>query len=80
MKSVASKSETSPASWVAYLDGSKRVIRPIPDVPASVAFHQASVPIPVGATTPSPVMTARSSDGADALTRRPASAPAAARR
>jgi len=34
--------------------GAQRVLRPMPLFPASVTFHQAAVPIPCDATTPTP--------------------------
>ena len=34
-------------------------MRPMPLLPALVAFHQASLPMPFGATTPIPVSSAR---------------------
>ena len=64
MYSSGSNPSTSPASFAAYFEVSNRVIGPMPFSPACVAFHQASVPMPVGATTPTPVMTTRrSADG-----------------
>ena len=49
---------------MAYFEVSNRVIGPMPFSPACVAFHQASVPMPLGATTPMPVTTTRrSADG-----------------
>jgi hypothetical protein len=59
IQSSALKSSTSPANWVAYLEGSKRLILAIPLVASLVAFHHSSVPIPFGATTPTPVITDR---------------------
>jgi hypothetical protein len=61
MKSVAWKPSTSPASVASYFEASKRVIGPIPDRPSTVASHQSAAFRPVGATTPTPVKTARRS-------------------
>ena len=55
IQSSAAKPSTSPASWLSYFEGSKRSMRRMALVPAPAAFHHASVPIPLGATTPMPV-------------------------
>ena len=57
MYGATSKPFTSPAIWLARRDGSKRVMRVMPDLPAS-AFSQASATVlPIGLTMPSPVTT-----------------------
>jgi hypothetical protein len=54
-----SKSFTSPANRVLNADASKRVIGPIPLVPAHNASQFAQVPIPTGDIRPMPVTTTR---------------------
>src|SRR5688572_22777099 len=57
MYGATSKPFTSPAIWQARRAGSKRVMRVMPDLPAS-AFSQASATVlPIGLTMPRPVTT-----------------------
>src|SRR5271165_5224053 len=55
----SSNSGISPAMCTGREDGSKREIRFTPDFPARRARQKASLPIPLGLTTPSPVITTR---------------------
>src|SRR5213593_3574961 len=57
--SDGSKFFTSPAIWLFKLLGSKRVIRPMPLRPLSKESQKASSPMPLGASTPIPVITTR---------------------
>src|SRR5215213_3590668 len=52
-----SKFLTSPAIWLARRDGSKRVMRVIPDVPASALSQASWTLLPRGQTAPRPVTT-----------------------
>src|SRR3954452_16324000 len=54
-----SKCCTSPAIRAEYCDASKRVIGPMPLLPASMASQFACVPMPSGDTSPTPVTTTR---------------------
>src|SRR4051794_16492590 len=54
-----SKCCTSPAIRAEYCDASKRVIGPMPLLPASSASQFACVPMPSGDTSPTPVTTTR---------------------
>src|SRR6185503_6908441 len=54
-----SKSLTSPAIRAEYCDGSKRVIGPMPLLPARMASQFACVPMASGDTSPTPVTTTR---------------------
>src|SRR5918994_7020176 len=55
----ASKFFTSPAKRVEKADASKRVIGPMPLVPAHSASQFVCVPMPTGDTRPTPVTTTR---------------------
>src|ERR1700730_5369302 len=55
----SSNSGISPAMWTGNEDGSKREMRFTPDFPARRARQKASLPIPLGLTTPIPVTTTR---------------------
>src|SRR6185369_4198887 len=57
IQSVALKSFTSAAMRVGSSDASKRVIGPTPLTPFSTLSHTWDAPMPMGDTTPSPVMT-----------------------
>src|SRR5690606_37832144 len=57
--SVTSKSFTSPAIWALNGEGSKRVMRPIPERPLTRLSHAVSISLPTGETIPRPVMTTR---------------------
>src|SRR3954471_2256328 len=57
MYGARSKSFTSPAIWLARREGSKRVMRVIPEVPASALPHASWTALPRGQTTPRPVTT-----------------------
>jgi hypothetical protein len=59
MNFSTSKSFTSPAKFTFSLPVSKRVIRPMPDLPASRACQFFSVPVPSEVMRPVPVMTTR---------------------
>ena len=59
MNCSGSKSFTSPANRVENADASKRVIGPMPLVPAHSASQFAWVPMPTGDTRPMPVTTTR---------------------
>src|SRR5687767_7830491 len=52
-----SKPLTSPAIWLASRDGSKRVIRVMPGVPASARSQASETVLPIGLMIPSPVTT-----------------------
>src|SRR5512147_2159750 len=54
---ATSKPFTSPAIWQAKAAASKRVIRPIPDLPATRLLHASSTVFPTGQMMPSPVTT-----------------------
>ena len=60
MNSSGAKRFTSPAKRVGKSCASKRVMSAIPLSPASTARQVASVPMPLGVTSPIPVMTTRS--------------------
>src|SRR5260370_1884080 len=62
MNCPAWKSFTSPAMRASKLSAGKRVIGPMPDLPANIARQLFSVPMPRGETSPVPVMTTRRSD------------------
>src|SRR4029077_1013188 len=55
----SSNSGISPAMCTGREDGSKREMRFTPDLPARRARQKASLPMPLGLTTPSPVITTR---------------------
>ncbi len=55
----SSNSGISPAICTGRDEGSKREMRFTPDFPARRARQKASLPMPLGLTTPSPVMTTR---------------------
>src|SRR5438874_3159941 len=55
----SSNSGISPAMCTGREEGSKREMRFTPDFPARTARQNASLPMPFGLTTPSPVMTTR---------------------
>ena len=55
----SSNSGISPAMCTGRLEGSKREMRFTPDLPARIARQKASLPMPLGLTTPIPVMTTR---------------------
>src|SRR6266850_6939862 len=57
MYGATSKRFTSPAIWLARRDGSKRVMRVIPEVPASALSQASWTLFPRGQTTPRPVTT-----------------------
>ncbi len=52
-----SKSFTSPAIWQLRRDGSKRVTRLMPDLPASTLSQASGTVLPTGLMMPSPVTT-----------------------
>ena len=54
---VTSKSFTSPAIWQARRDGSKRVTRVMPDLPARTLSQASGTVLPTGLMMPSPVTT-----------------------
>src|SRR6266404_6638329 len=55
----SSKPETSPAIWTSMAEESNREIRRTPLRPSSTACEKAGVPVPLGLTTPIPVITQR---------------------
>src|SRR5688500_13133308 len=57
MYGETSKPFTSPAIWLARRDGSKRVIRVMPGVPASARSQASETVLPIGLMIPSPVTT-----------------------
>src|SRR5881394_3638711 len=59
MYGARSKFFTSPAIWLDRRDGSKRVMRVMPDLPASAFAHASATPLPIGQTIPRPVTTTR---------------------
>jgi hypothetical protein len=63
MKLVGSKFFTSPAILELYSDASNRVIGAMPGWPRTIESHDSAVPIPLGVTSPIPVMTTRSLKG-----------------
>src|SRR5579875_251864 len=56
---AGSKSVTAAAIWHVNAPGSKDAIRRTPDRPSMSAFQNASLPVPIGLTTPSPVTATR---------------------
>src|SRR5689334_6959053 len=52
-----SKPFTSPAIWLARREGSKRVMRVMPDLPARQFCQASATVLPIGQTAPSPVTT-----------------------
>src|SRR5258705_6756277 len=59
MYGARSKFFTSPAIWLDRRDGSKRVMRVMPDFPARAFAHASATPLPMGQTMPRPVTTTR---------------------
>src|SRR5260370_11929383 len=59
IKSSTTKSEASPATAIGRPAVEKRCTDLIPETPLLVACQNASLPVPLAATTPSPVMTTR---------------------
>jgi len=59
MYRVTSKSLTSPAMCEFSADGSKRVMRPIPERPLTILSQAVATSLPTGLTMPRPVMTTR---------------------
>src|SRR5262245_25397309 len=57
MYGATSKPFTSPAIWLARRDGSKRVMRVTPEVPASARSQASETLLPSGLMMPSPVTT-----------------------
>src|SRR5438105_277246 len=57
MYGATSKFFTSPAIWLARRDGSKRVMRVMPPLPARAAAHACATLLPMGLTMPRPVRT-----------------------
>src|SRR5712692_9211192 len=57
MYGATSKFFTAPAIWLARREGSKRVMRVIPDFPASALSQASWTLLPRGQTTPRPVTT-----------------------
>src|SRR5580704_11093517 len=57
----SSNSGISPAICTGKSEGSKREMRFTPDFPARIARQKASLPMPLGLTTPIPVITTRGS-------------------
>ena len=57
MNGSGSKSCTSPATRIGWLDASNERIGPTPLCPSTHACQKASLPTPLGATTPTPVIT-----------------------
>src|SRR6188472_2916488 len=62
MNGVGSKSLTSPAILMGKVDASNALISRTPLRPLTQASQKSSLPIPLGATTPSPVTTTRRMD------------------
>src|SRR5688572_31085191 len=54
---AGSKPFTSPAIWELKAEGSKRVMRVMPDWPARMLFQASGAPMPTGQTVPRPVTT-----------------------
>src|SRR5262245_6643116 len=54
---AGSKPFTSPAICEVKAEGSKRVMRVMPDLPARMLFHASDAPMPTGETMPRPVTT-----------------------
>ena len=52
-----SKFFTSPAIWLDRRDGSKRVMRVMPDLPARALSQASATVFPIGLMIPSPVTT-----------------------
>src|SRR5688500_14043793 len=51
---LTSKPLTSPAICEGYGEGSKRVMRPMPDLPARMLPHASAIPMPTGEMIPRP--------------------------
>src|SRR5687768_5206565 len=65
------RSSTSAAMRVSKPSQSKAVINPAPDLPARSASENSALPMPIGVTTPMPVMATRSGISVQRCTSKP---------